>query len=223
MDGQTKVVNHTLGNMIRCLCGKKPKHWHVSLAQDKFALNNAVHSSTGFSPFEVVYKASPRHVVDLVDLARKKNVQANNMVEKVQTTHENVFRLGLKGSYGQRNMTCTKYFERLMITYVVDLPNAMSISKTFNVSDIYEFHSNDVNEDKHSSTSYSKERRNDEDMINKLVEEYIDHIDRDRRKNKITGGRSNVTCKQEENLPRLLVYVFLSHDVVGVSLLEAEK
>ncbi|GJT87877.1 hypothetical protein Tco_1069594 [Tanacetum coccineum] len=51
--------------------------------------------------------------------------------------------------------------------YEVDLPNAMSISKTFNVLDIYEFHFEDVNEDKHSRTSYSKERRNDEDMINK--------------------------------------------------------
>nr|GEV79699.1 RNA-directed DNA polymerase [Tanacetum cinerariifolium] len=40
--------------------------------------------------------------------------------------------------------------------YVVDLPNTMSISKTFNVSDIYEFHSEDVNEGKHSRTSSSK-------------------------------------------------------------------
>ncbi|GJZ20861.1 transposon ty3-I gag-pol polyprotein [Tanacetum coccineum] len=60
----------------------------VSLAQSEFAYNSAVHSSTGFSPFEVVYKSSPRHVVDLVDLSGKKNVQANRMVEEVQVTHE---------------------------------------------------------------------------------------------------------------------------------------
>ncbi|GJY18190.1 putative nucleotidyltransferase, ribonuclease H, partial [Tanacetum coccineum] len=77
--------------------------------------------------------------------------------------------------------------------YVVDLPNTMSISKTFNVSDIYEFHSEDVNRDKHLRTSSFKERGNDEDMINKIVEEYMDHIDRGKRKNEITGGRSNVT------------------------------
>ncbi|GKC37271.1 hypothetical protein Tco_1049655 [Tanacetum coccineum] len=33
----------------------------------------------------------------------------------------------------------------------------------------------------------------DEDMINKLAEEYIDHIDCGERKNEITGGKSNVT------------------------------
>nr|GEU42735.1 hypothetical protein [Tanacetum cinerariifolium] len=60
----------------------------LSLAQSEFAYNSAVHSSTGFSPFEVVYKTSPRHVVDLVDLAGKKNVQANRMVAEVQATHE---------------------------------------------------------------------------------------------------------------------------------------
>ncbi|GKA42558.1 transposon ty3-I gag-pol polyprotein, partial [Tanacetum coccineum] len=60
----------------------------VSLAQAEFSYNSAVHNSMGFSPFEVVYKTSPRHMMDLVDLSRKKNVQANRMVEEVQATHE---------------------------------------------------------------------------------------------------------------------------------------
>ncbi|GKB96486.1 hypothetical protein Tco_0982623, partial [Tanacetum coccineum] len=110
---------------------------------------------------------SPRHVVDLVDLPGKKNIQTTRMVEEVQATHEVV---------------------RANITEA----NA-NISKTFNVSNLYEFHSEDVNEDKHSRTSSSKERENDEDVINKLAEEYMDHIDRGKRKNGITGGRSNVT------------------------------
>ncbi|GJY06232.1 RNA-directed DNA polymerase [Tanacetum coccineum] len=87
-DGQTEVVNRTLGNMIRCLCREKPKLWDVSLAQAEFAYNSAVHSSTGFSPFEVVYKTSLRHVLDLVDLPGKKNIQASKMVQEVQVSHE---------------------------------------------------------------------------------------------------------------------------------------
>ncbi|GJW67276.1 hypothetical protein Tco_0121700, partial [Tanacetum coccineum] len=62
--------------------------------------------------------------------------------------------------------------------YLVDLPNTMSISKTFNVSDIYEFHFEDVNKGKHSRMSSSKERGNDEDMINELAEEYMEHLER---------------------------------------------
>nr|GEW25919.1 transposon Ty3-I Gag-Pol polyprotein [Tanacetum cinerariifolium] len=70
--------------------------------------------------------------------------------------------------------------------YVVDLPNTMSISK--NVSDIYEFHSEDVNEDKHSRTSSSKERGNDEDMTQELAEEYMDHLEH---------GKSKCTAKNK--------------------------
>ncbi|GJY52873.1 hypothetical protein Tco_0444537, partial [Tanacetum coccineum] len=62
--------------------------------------------------------------------------------------------------------------------YVVDLPNSMSISKTFNVSDIYEFHTEDVNKSKHSRMSSSKEMGNDEDTINEFAEKYMEHLER---------------------------------------------
>ncbi|GKC34620.1 RNA-directed DNA polymerase [Tanacetum coccineum] len=223
-DGQTEVVNRTLGNMIRCLCGEKPKLWDVSLAQAEFAYNSVVHSSTGFSPFEVMYKTSPRHVVDLVDLPGKKNIQANRMVEEVQATHEvvraNITEANAKYKFAADKHRRKKLFqvgdevmvflrkERFSIrtysklepkkygpykilrkindnAYVVDLPNTMSISKTFNVSGIYEFHSEDVNKGKHSRTSSSKERGNDEDTINELAEEYIEHLERDKITKKI--------------------------------------
>ncbi|GKE02833.1 transposon ty3-I gag-pol polyprotein, partial [Tanacetum coccineum] len=134
----------------------------------EFAYNSAVYSSTGFSPFEVVYKTSPRHVVDLVDLPGKKNIQANRMVEEVQATHE-VVRANITEANAKYKFAADKH---------LDLPNTMSISKTFNVSDIYEFHSEDVNKGKHSRTSSSKERGNDEDTINELVDEYIEHLER---------------------------------------------
>ncbi|GJW43295.1 hypothetical protein Tco_0072094 [Tanacetum coccineum] len=66
--------------------------------------------------------------------------------------------------------------------YVVDLPNTMSILKMFNVQDIYEFHSEDMNEGKHLRTSSSKETGNDEDMIQKVAEEYMDRLERGKSK-----------------------------------------
>ncbi|GJZ12962.1 transposon ty3-I gag-pol polyprotein [Tanacetum coccineum] len=75
----------------------------------------------------------------------------------------------------------------------MDLSNTMSISKTFNVSDIYEFHSEDVIEDKHSRTSSFKERGNDEDIINELADEYMEHLERG--KSKGTPSRSKSTSK----------------------------
>ncbi|GKB25028.1 RNA-directed DNA polymerase [Tanacetum coccineum] len=186
----------TLGNMIRCLCGEKPKLWDVSLAQAEFAYNSAVHSSTGFSLFEVVYKTSPRHVVDLVDLPGKKNIQANRMVEEVQATHE-VVRANITEANAKYEIAADKHRRKKLFqvgdevivflrkerfpngtysnlqlkkhgpykilrkindnAYVMDLPNTMTISKTSDVSDIYEFHSEDVKEGKDSRTSSSKE------------------------------------------------------------------
>ncbi|GKF45232.1 hypothetical protein Tco_0131784, partial [Tanacetum coccineum] len=85
-------------------------------------------------------------VVDLVDLSGKKNIQANRMVEEVQATHE----LKKHGPY--------KILRKINDNaYVMDLPNTMTISKTSDVSDIYEFHSEDVKEGKDSRTSSSKE------------------------------------------------------------------
>ncbi|GJS92033.1 RNA-directed DNA polymerase [Tanacetum coccineum] len=175
-DGQTEVVNRTLRNMIRCLCGEKPKLWDVSLAQAEFAYNSTWRDSC-------IYRD-------------RKNIQANRMVEEVQTTHE-VVRATLPKQMLKRFPTGTysklepkKYGPYKILrkindnAYVVDLSNTMSISKTFNVSDIYEFHSKDVNKGKHSRTSSSKEWENDEDTINELAEEYMEHLERMEPKDK---------------------------------------
>ena len=51
IDGQMKVVNHSLGDLLRCLMGEHVKSWVEKLCQAEFAHNHAVNRSTGYNPF----------------------------------------------------------------------------------------------------------------------------------------------------------------------------
>ncbi|GJY85711.1 transposon ty3-I gag-pol polyprotein, partial [Tanacetum coccineum] len=74
----------------------------------------------------------------------------NRMVEEVQATHE-VVRANITEANAKYKITADKHRQ----------------NKLFQVGD------EDVNEGKHSRTSSSKGRGNDEDMIEELAEEYI--------------------------------------------------
>ncbi|XP_072076494.1 uncharacterized protein [Arachis hypogaea] len=67
-DGQTEVVNRTLGTLLRAVVGKNLKTWEDCLPFIEFAYNRTTHSSTGFSPFELVYGFNPLTVLDLLPL-----------------------------------------------------------------------------------------------------------------------------------------------------------
>ncbi|GMF40023.1 unnamed protein product [Phytophthora fragariaefolia] len=59
-DGQTERVNRVLEDTLRSVCAAEPTTWSTLLPQVEFALNNAVHSSTGFTPFYVNGLRHPR-------------------------------------------------------------------------------------------------------------------------------------------------------------------
>ncbi|KAE8672958.1 putative CCCH-type zinc finger family protein [Hibiscus syriacus] len=61
-DGQTDVVNRSLGNLLRCLAGTKPKQWDLALPQAEFAYNRSKNRTTSLSPFEIVYGQNPSGV-----------------------------------------------------------------------------------------------------------------------------------------------------------------
>ncbi|POM74672.1 Pol protein, partial [Phytophthora palmivora] len=50
-DGQTDRVNRVLEDTLRSICAEAPRSWSDQLPMVEFALNNAVHASTGFTPF----------------------------------------------------------------------------------------------------------------------------------------------------------------------------
>ncbi|KAE8900547.1 hypothetical protein PF007_g10697 [Phytophthora fragariae] len=59
-DGQTKRANSVVEDIIRSICAETPKRWSIMLPLVEFALNNAVHASTGFTPFYVNGLTHPR-------------------------------------------------------------------------------------------------------------------------------------------------------------------
>ncbi|OWZ00917.1 Pol Polyprotein [Phytophthora megakarya] len=59
-DGQTERVNRVVEDMLRSTCAETPKRWSAMLPLVEFALNNAVHASTGFTPFYVNTMRHPR-------------------------------------------------------------------------------------------------------------------------------------------------------------------
>ncbi|POM67172.1 Pol protein [Phytophthora palmivora] len=50
-DGQTERVNRVLEDTLRSICAEAPRSWSNQLPMAEFTLSNAVHASTGFTPF----------------------------------------------------------------------------------------------------------------------------------------------------------------------------
>ena len=73
-DGQTKVVNRTLGTLLRALIQKNLKNWEECMPHIEFAYNRTLHSSTNCSPFEIVYGFNPLTPMDLIQLPIDKQV-----------------------------------------------------------------------------------------------------------------------------------------------------
>lgn len=89
-DGQTEVMNCSLGDLLWCLVGDNLRSWDQRLSQAEFAYNHARNRSTGFSPFQVVYSILSRSPVDLLTLSSKTRLHgtAVHFVRSLQQVHE---------------------------------------------------------------------------------------------------------------------------------------
>jgi hypothetical protein len=67
-NGQTEVVNRTLTQLICAVIQKNLKNWGDCLPFIEFTYNHNVHSTTEFSPFEIVYGFNPLTPMDLIAL-----------------------------------------------------------------------------------------------------------------------------------------------------------
>jgi hypothetical protein len=67
MDGQTEVVNRSLGDLLRSLVTKHHSSWDNILPQAEFVYNDSKNRSTCQSPFQVVYGMQSRVISKLRD------------------------------------------------------------------------------------------------------------------------------------------------------------
>ena len=67
-DGQTKVVNRTLTQLLRAIIQKNLKNQEDCFPFIEFAYNRSVHYTTNYSSFEIVYGFNPLTPLDLIPL-----------------------------------------------------------------------------------------------------------------------------------------------------------
>ncbi|MCI11122.1 Ty3/gypsy retrotransposon protein, partial [Trifolium medium] len=102
-DGQTEIVNRLLQQYLRCYVHEKPKQWGKFLPWAEWHYNTSIHTSTGFSPFQVVYGRPPPSLVTY--LPGSSAIQA---VEEELLTRENMLEL-LKRKLVKAQQNMQKY------------------------------------------------------------------------------------------------------------------
>jgi hypothetical protein len=97
-DGQTEVLNRSLEQYLRAFVHHKPSLWFNYLPLAEWSYNTSKHSSTGFSPFHIIYGKEPVPIpqyilgtssveaVDSLLAARQDMLQVlHRKLQKVQT------------------------------------------------------------------------------------------------------------------------------------------
>ena len=85
-------MNITLCTLLHTIIQKNLKNWDDYLPFIEFAYNRSVHSTTNFSPFEIVFGFNPLTPLDLLPLQVNEmtSLDGQKKVEMVKKLHENV-------------------------------------------------------------------------------------------------------------------------------------
>jgi hypothetical protein len=91
-DGQTEVVNKSLGDLLRSLVTEHHSSWDNIFLQAEFAYNNSVNRSTGQSPFQIVYGIQLRGISELSDSEQNatRSASAEDFAEAMKELHSRV-------------------------------------------------------------------------------------------------------------------------------------
>jgi hypothetical protein len=89
-DGQTEVVNRSLGDLLRILVTKHHSQWDHILPQPEFSYNDSINRSTGQSPFQIVYGMHLKGVSKLRDSEQNecRSASAEDFAEAMKELHD---------------------------------------------------------------------------------------------------------------------------------------
>jgi hypothetical protein len=89
IDGQTKVLNRSLGDLLRSLVMEHHSSWDQILPQAEFAYNDSVNRSIGKSPFQILYGTQSRGVSKLreSEQAETSSASAEEFIEAIRELH----------------------------------------------------------------------------------------------------------------------------------------
>jgi hypothetical protein len=79
-DRMVERVNRTLADIIASYISEEPSKWSDFLPSATFAYNTAVHSSTGYSPFYLMYGREATEPQDMIQPVRNRDMTDVNMI-----------------------------------------------------------------------------------------------------------------------------------------------
>ena len=84
------MTNRTLSTLLRVLIKRNIREWEHCLPIAEFAYNRARHSTTGKSPFEIVYGFNPLSPLDILPLPlqERTNMDASARATYLKKVHE---------------------------------------------------------------------------------------------------------------------------------------
>ncbi|GJT11670.1 reverse transcriptase domain-containing protein [Tanacetum coccineum] len=175
-DGQTEVVNRSLGNLLRSLI-EDNANWDLILLQAEFAYNRSVNRTTGKSPFEVVYGRNPITPLDLVPVPEvgQFSKEGADQSEQIKELHQSInlrkerFPAGRFGKLKPRGDGPFCVLKKINDNaYKIELPGHYNVSATFNVADLSPY-KGDSDDEPDSGSSLFQEGEDDADTVNERV------------------------------------------------------
>ncbi|GKC96671.1 RNA-directed DNA polymerase [Tanacetum coccineum] len=169
-DGQTEVVNWSLGNLLRSLIGDNAKQWDLILPQVEFAYNRLVNRTTGKSPFEVVYGRNPITPLDLVPVSEvgQFSEEGADQSEQIKELHRSVQERIIRKLKPRGDGPFCVLKKINDNAYKIELPDHYNVSATFNVADLSPYKGNSDDEPDSGSSLFQK-GEDDADAVNERV------------------------------------------------------